>query len=438
MAMDQERQTESVFVLLLPWLLVSTSIKLLLFPTYKSTDFEVHRYWKALTFSLPLSQWYVDDTSQWTLDYPPLFAVFEWCLSHLVVYVDPKLVQLSELEETWSFLDVIVMRCTVVASDVFLIHSIYLHLVLSYQKLASFDTTALSLTAFLFLLQPGLFIVDHIHFQYNGFLCSFLFYASYWLRKEKMVGFLVTVGIMVMMKQTFLYIIPISVWMVACQSITQRNNQSYSAFLLTMFQASILLLGIVLIVLSPWIYWNPLDVLSSRLFPFERGLLHAYWAPNFWACYGLIDQFMLKLTKQWFPKSSYASCISFATRGLVGVKHPFCILPNPCPWVCHSMVLLGMSPAFYYVWKTRKTEKNDQNMKTWMRASMIVWLSSFLFGWHVHEKAILIPQLCCCWLLMIDSKLYASFWYFSTTGTCSLLMLIDGCLEQWIVVILSW
>ena len=108
-----------------------------------STDFEVHRNWLSITHSLPLKQWYYDETSTYnTLDYPPFFAYFEWVLAHCVLL--PLRFLLAKLDNTnvWTssierMLDVnkgvnfaspqvvLLHRLTVILSDIILYCALY-------------------------------------------------------------------------------------------------------------------------------------------------------------------------------------------------------------------------------------------------------------------------------------------------------------------------
>ena len=70
-------------------------------------------------FSLSPSQ----DTSEWTLDYPPFFAWFEWLLSQVAVLVDPLIVSVDNLNYGAPAC-VLFQRLSVMVGDLTLLYAI--------------------------------------------------------------------------------------------------------------------------------------------------------------------------------------------------------------------------------------------------------------------------------------------------------------------------
>ncbi|AES99183.1 dolichyl glycosyltransferase [Medicago truncatula] len=327
--------------------LLAACIKVLLFPSYRSTDFEVHRNWLALTHSLPLSQWYFDETSPWTLDYPPFFAYFEHFLSIFAHLVDPKIVHLQEGLNYSSNTVVYFQRFTVILSDLCLLYGVY-------RITRKLDSRKQKLIWSLVIWSPMLLIVDHVHFQYNGFLIGILLISLSYLEegRDLLGGFVFAV--LLCFKHLFAVAAPV-----------------YFIYLLRHYLVFASAFG-------PFFHLGQIQQVIQRLFPFGRGLCHAYWAPNFWVFYIMSDKGLaFILRKLGFNIQTPAA--SF-TAGLVGDSSPFSVLPRITPSVTFIMVLLALSPCLFKAWKNPQPQK----ITRWISYA---YTCGFLFGWHVHEKA---------------------------------------------------
>lgn len=108
---------------LLRTFVVISCIKALLIPCYYSTDFEVHRNWLAITYSLPIKEWYINAKSQWTLDYPPLFAWFEYTLSQVARLFDEEMLKVDNFNYA-SPTTIYFQRTTVIVSDLMFAYGI--------------------------------------------------------------------------------------------------------------------------------------------------------------------------------------------------------------------------------------------------------------------------------------------------------------------------
>ncbi|KAI0776009.1 glycosyltransferase family 57 protein [Trametes elegans] len=402
-------------------LVASTCLKLLLFPAYRSTDFEVHRNWLAITHTLPISKWYYDTTSEWTLDYPPFFAYFERLLSIPAYFVDPKIVDLNNLNYgAWSV--IAFQRTTVILTELVLGAA-----VLKFVRGAENPAMQRIISASLFL-HPGFLIVDHIHFQYNGFMFGILLWSILMARNDRKLASGFLFAVLLNFKHIYLYLAPAYfVYLLRSYCLSPTGTLLPGRFL-SLANAVIL---VFLASLGPFLLMGQLPQLLGRLFPFTRGLNHAYWAPNVWALVTALDRVLLKFVSrgQLSRLDVNMSGVASTSRGLVG-DTVFAVLPTVKP--IHTFAITVALQTIYMgkLWM-------NTSYKSFVTALTLCGFTSYMFGWHVHEKAILLVLVPLSLLAAENNEYFRVFTLASIAGIYSLFPLLFTPAETLVKIIYS-
>jgi alpha-1,3-glucosyltransferase len=267
------------------------------------------------------------------------------------------------------------------------------------------------------LLSPGLLIIDHIHFQYNGCMYGMLI-ASLVLARQKST--LLWSGLLfaalLCMKHIYLYLAPayfvflLRVYCLSPKSIFRiqfLNCVKLGAGILAIFGAAF----------GPFALKGQIPQILRRLFPFSRGLCHAYWAPNVWAMYSFVDRVLIVLAPR-LGLPVKTSALNSVTRGLVG-DTSFAVLPDVTPRVCFALTL-----AFQAIPLVRLFFRRTIVWEDFIGAVTLCGYASFLFGWHVHEKAVLLVIIPFSLIALKDRRYLGAFRPLAVAGHVSLFPLL--------------
>jgi alpha-1,3-glucosyltransferase len=373
----------------------AASLKLLLAPGYRSTDFEVHRNWLAITWALPWRAWYADTASiagsaaagspsPWTLDYPPLFAAFERLLASVAHYVDPAMLELNNLDYA-SPATALFQRASVVAAELPLLAAVWWA---TRRAPPRRRLLALALVAF----HPALLIVDHLHFQYNGLPLAAQVAATAALARggaamEALGAALFSAALC--LKHLHLYAAPAFFAHLLARCVRGRRPAAALGALARVGAATA---APAAAALGPVLAAGLGAQLAGRLFPVARGLTHAYWAPNFWALYASADLALAaalaaaraRLGLFGGPAAAAAAVAAAGglTRGLVGAGG-FAVLPAVGPLGAAAAALAAAAPGLAAAWRAARAPAR------FPAAAARAALAAFCFGYHVHEKAII-------------------------------------------------
>ncbi|XP_072941795.1 dolichyl pyrophosphate Glc1Man9GlcNAc2 alpha-1,3-glucosyltransferase [Epargyreus clarus] len=400
--------------MLLQIALIVSTVKLFFIPLYHSTDFEVHRNWLAITHNVSIDKWYYESTSEWTLDYPPFFAWFQYGLSHIAKIFDPEMLKLENLNYD-SPMTILFQRLSVIVLDI-----VYIYGIKSCSTLVS---NGKALVFILLVSNPGLLIVDHIHFQYNGFLYGFLLFSMSNMIKAEYIQAAIWFAVLLNMKHIFLYVAPVYIVFLLRSycfilSTTDGVHTPWHSFsIINLFKLAVTVGSIFIICYGPFV--DHIPQILSRLFPFKRGLCHAYWAPNFWALYNIADkvlQYLLPMFGYSVPKSEASM-----TGGLVQ-EYKHTVLPNIKPEITFALTALSMVPALIKLWHLG-ADRRYRNL-SFIRCMIVCATCSFMFGWHVHEKAILMVLIPLSFMSVLGEVDGRNFLIMSTVGHYSLFPLL--------------
>jgi alpha-1,3-glucosyltransferase len=143
------------------------------------------------------------------------------------------------------------------------------------------------------LLSPGLLIIDHIHFQYNGFLYGILILSIVWARKQSTLLYSgIAFAVLLCLKHIYLYL-SLAYFVFLLRAYCLDPKSVFRPRIWNTIKLGVSVATVFGLAFGPFAYWGQLVQLKERLFPFSRGLCHAYWAPNVWAMYSFTDRILI-------------------------------------------------------------------------------------------------------------------------------------------------
>ncbi|EYU44642.1 hypothetical protein ABFS82_08G071900 [Erythranthe guttata] len=321
----------------------------------KFGDYEAQRHWMEITVNLPVKEWYRNSSSNdlgyWGLDYPPLTGYQSYLHGTLLKFFDPASVALFTSRGYESYLGKLLMRWTVLMSDLMIFFPAVLYFVtVYYSGKPTGDRSSMAWHTIMILLNPCLILIDHGHFQYNCISLGLTVAAVAAILSDRdLVGSLLFC-LALNHKQMSAYYAPAFFAYLFGKCLKRQNP------ILEISKLGLVVLGTFALVWWPYLHSvdGVLEVLS-RLAPFERGIYEDYVA-NFWCTTSIAVKWKRLFTTQSMKLLSLTATVSTC-------------LP--------SMIQLIRSPT----------------RRGFLLGLINCSLSFYLFSFQVHEKSILLPIL---------------------------------------------
>ncbi|XP_013195168.2 dolichyl pyrophosphate Man9GlcNAc2 alpha-1,3-glucosyltransferase [Amyelois transitella] len=361
-------------------------------------DYEAQRHWQEITVHTPISNWYQNTTQNdlqyWGLDYPPLTAYHSLLMGLVADWLDPESVRLFASRGYENDSHKTFMRWTVFLSDVYFYVTAVLCICIDAERVKPKESKnvfkRMDIATILFLLYPGLILIDHGHFQYNCVSLGLFLWATFFIIAiENDVLATIFFILAINYKQMELYhSMPFFVYLLRKCFIGVPPKRRYMYILSKFNKLAIVVVSSFVLIWYPFTgSWKTVLQVIHRVFPLKRGVFEDK-VSNIW-CF--INVFV-KL-KTIYTNEDMAQMCLVATAAAIT---PSCL------------------DLFLRI-----------NKKKFVLALINVSLAFFLFSFQVHEKTILLVAIPVA--LHFPEDPFMCFWFLLTSSFSMLPLLIkDG------------
>ncbi len=330
-------------------------------------DFQAHRHWMYLT-KLPIEQWYTNNidhsyqnttVTQWRLDYPPITAYAH----KLYSYTLP-----DKYSDHGNQDDILVLRMRLF---ILIIDVLLLFILKKIAKVAFSDKSVISIL----FAHPMLLLVDYIHYQPNNLMFLFLSITFLCIARSfdnTNWAILGTISFIFCIASKQMALVYAPVVCISYLALVIKEKSFYNQCILFIKLVLAVLFAFACCILPFSINYNSLaegisiqgPAILSRIFPVHRGLFEDKLG-NFWCISDVLFKWRLK-----YSEKQLAYC---------------------CTAIC---LLLSLPIAFKVFQSILKTTSPQKAIDTVFLGSSITSLIGFLFGYHIHEKTILLSIFC--------------------------------------------
>ncbi|KAF6153700.1 hypothetical protein GIB67_000933 [Kingdonia uniflora] len=342
----------------------------------KFGDFEAQRHWMEITLHTPITDWYrnttYNDLTYWGLDYPPLTAYQSYFHGLFLHYFHPKSVEIFTSRGHESPFGKILMRWTVLSSDILVFFPAAVYFVVVYygSRRGKNRKEDMVWHLALILLSPCLILIDHGHFQYNCISLGLTVgaVAAILGNNDLVACFLFSLALN--HKQMSAYFAPAFFSHLLGKCLKHRNP------FLRVSQLGLVVVGTF--ILLWWPYLSSVKAIMevlSRLAPFERGIYEDYVA-NFWCTTSVLVKWKRLFTMQQLKLLSLSATLTSLLPSMVQqIKSPS----------DHGFIYALFNSSF----------------------------SFYIFSFQVHEKSILLPLLPASLLALEEPLLFKWLTYYA-------------------------